>query len=282
MSATKQLLKTITRWAKKEDALRALILIGSHISKQKTDRFSDLDLNLFMNPSDTVLEDPNWLQAFAPIWNVYCQKEKNEISWQAVYEGGLLVDFTIQPVEDLAAMQTSLPEHYQPGYKILVDKDKLARKLPKSNGQIVAPNQPNAADFSNLYNQFWFQAYHTSKYLGRNDLWRAKHHAWSLKQSLLKMMGWYALSCLGAENFTTYEGKHLQKWIDPETYTDLMTIFGRFYPADSWRALTDTVKLFNRLAKKVAETIPTPYPEQKETFLTAWIQSAQKGEKEGD
>ncbi|HAF49140.1 MAG TPA: hypothetical protein DCL08_07885 [Anaerolineaceae bacterium] len=34
-----------------------------------------------------------------------------------------------------------------------------------------------------------------------------------------------------------------------------MTVFGRFYPADSWRALEDTIKLFTKLANEVAEVL---------------------------
>ena len=69
------------------------------------------------------------------------------------------------------------------------------------------------------------------------------------------MMGWHALPKGRQEAFTAYEGKGLQTWIEPETFTSLMTVFGRFYPADSWRALEDTIKLFTRLSSEVAEIL---------------------------
>jgi hypothetical protein len=68
--------------------------------------------------------------------------------------------------------------------------------------------------------------------------------------------------------------------VDPETYTGLMTIFGRFYPADSWRALEDTQRIFSRLAKHVAHALEIHYPSSKDANLTEFIRELQTPEKD--
>ena len=147
--------------------------------------------------------------------------------------------------------------HYDPGYSVLIDKDKLTKNLPKASGTARPPERPSEKDFRNTLSDFWLNAYHVAKYLWRRDLWQAKHHDWLMKGNLLEMMGWHSSLVGGQQSFTTYQGKGLQGWISPETFTSLMTVFGRFYPADSWRALEDTIKLFTKLSYDVGEFLNT-------------------------
>jgi aminoglycoside 6-adenylyltransferase len=209
MTATDKLLKSIQRWAKNEDAIHTLILLGSHAVKGKTDRLSDLDLAIFVEDPALFMNEQDWFRSFAPVWNVVSERDEDWQSWLVIYEGGAMADFTFYPLDSLDRMQEALPEHFEAGYKILVDKHKLARKLPKASGAIQSPPQPTADAFSDLFDHYWYHAYHVAKYLWRGDLWRAKHYDWALKQNLLKMMGWYASLCLDVRHFTLYEGRQL-------------------------------------------------------------------------
>ncbi len=278
MTSTAKLLKSIQRWAKKEATIRALILLGSFAKKGKADRLSDLDLAIFVKNPAAFIDDPSWYRSFAPVWNAVSEIDDNQHSRIVIYQEGAMVDFTFYPLESLKSLRNTLPEHFETGYKILIDKDKQARKLPKPRGDFQPPLQPTAETFSELFNRFWYHGYHVAKYLWRGDLWRAKHYDWALKQDLLTMMGWYANLCLDVRQLTLYEGRQIKNWVDPETYTGLMTIFGRFYPADSWRALEDTRRIFYRLARHVAKAIDITYPSEKEETLTAFIQNLQKSE----
>lgn len=77
--------------------------------------------------------------------------------------------------------------------------------------------------------------------------------------------------CNRQTNFRADEVERLREWVDSDTYTSLITTFGCLYPADSWRALEETVKLFTRLAKQVAIELAIDYPEQKEQQFTALV-----------
>lgn len=255
MDNPRKLLKNIEKWAKNQPNIRTLILLGSHVHKGQTDPLSDIDLYIFVENLNDYKENQDWFKSFGPVWLTVLNDESDHITWKIIYEGGLLVEFFMYPITALETMHNKLPQHFEPGYDVLVDKDKRAKHLPQAVGTPQPPESPSVEMFQDCFSSFWLDAYHVAKYLWRRDLWRAKHHDWRLKNDLLQMMGWHAVLKGRQQAFTSYEGKGLQAWIDPETFTSLMTVFGRFYPADSWRALEDTIKLFTKLANEVAEVL---------------------------
>jgi len=269
MDTAGKLLKSITKWAKVEDEIRVMVLLGSRVRKSAGDRMSDINLDLFVTDLAVYLEREDWLQLFGTAWLSTVEVEVDLVIRKVVYEDSPMVEFYFQPLEILAAIGEQLPPYYQPYYQVLVDKDKLTGQFSKAKGEIPAPESPTPEYIQAVLEQFWLDAYHAVKYLWRGELWRTKHYDWNLKQHLLRMMGWHAVVCRGESNFSVLEGKDLQAWTDPETYTALMTTFGRFYPADSWHALEETVKLFTRLAKDVAGELAVPYPQEWETKFTA-------------
>ena len=271
MSRAKQLIKEIKQWAKDRPEVRALILFGSQAQRGMADPLSDIDLALFVTEPEAFFTERSWAETFGPIWLRVNETLERTFIDKILYEDGTMVEFVIQPLENLQAMQNKLSQHLAPGYKILVDKDQTARKLPKPSGQVDTPLSPTKEEYNRSLASFWLHAYQVAKYLLRSDLWRAKHYDWQLKQGLLAMMGWHALLVRGQEHFTFYEGKRLQVWTDPDTYLSLMTVFGRFYPADSWRALEDTIKQFNRLSQEVAAALDAdPRPELTQKYQ-AWL-----------
>lgn len=271
MSRANQLIREIKKWAVDRPEVRAAILFGSQAQKGQADPLSDIDLALFVTDPQALISDPSWAETFGPIWLRVGEALDTTFIEKVLYEDGMLVDFALHPVEDLAAMQEHLPEIMAPSYQILVDKDKAARRLPKPSGHPRTPARPTSEEYTQTLEAFWFDAIQLAKYLLRSELWRAKHLDWQLKQGLLEMMGWHARLVRGETHFTTREGKRLKQWTDPETYTSLMTVFGRFYPADSWRALEDTIKRFNSLSSEVAAALDAdPRPELAQKF-EAWL-----------
>ena len=268
MDSPKRLLKTIEKWAKDQENIRAVILLGSRVHRGGTDRLSDIDLHLIAENPTYFTDQRAWFKDFGPIWLAVHDQEKEEEIWKVIFEGGLLVEFVISPKSSLEKINQSLPPHFDPGYTVLIDKDKLTKQLPKASGSARPPEKPSEEAFQNTLSAFWFNAYHVAKYLWRRDLWRAKHHDWLLKGTLLEMMGWHSLLLGERQSFTTYQGKGLKGWIDPETFTSLMTVFGRFYPADSWRALEDTIKIFTKLSSDVGEFLNSdPRMDLQEKFM---------------
>jgi len=275
MTSANDFIKWIKKWAKTNEDIRTVILHGSYAQKAKTDELSDVDLMLFTHHPGQFLDAQEGLQDFAPIWLANVQQEQDVINQIIIFEGGLMVDIRIYPLKKLERIHAKLPVELEPGYKVLVDKDRQARNLPKSSGKWPLQDKPTPADFQQAINTFWKDATMVAKYLKRGELWRAKHYDWQLKQHLMKMMSWHARICRQQTNFSSHEGKHLHKWVDPETYIGLMSAFGRFYPADSWRALDETIKHFTRLSSEVAEVLEIDKHEDLTRKISGWIDTLQ-------
>jgi aminoglycoside 6-adenylyltransferase len=169
----------------------------------------------------------------------------------------------------LDEIQKGLPPYYLPKYKVLVDKDHVTHRFPKPQPSISQVEKPTAEVFTEVLQQFWLDAYYAARYLWRGELWRTKHYDWELKQNLLRMLSWHATLVHNRPFFSAHEGDHLSDWTDPEVYASLMSTFGRFYPADAWRALDETVKVFAQLAREVAPEIGVDYPENWEAKFMA-------------
>ena len=275
MTPADELIKKITRWAKDQEDIRALILMGSYARKGSVDQLSDIDLQFFSTNIQTYLIDRNWFEEFGTVWLSHQDQSAN--ACQVIYEDGLMVEFYFAHPSTIQAMQEQLPSHYETGYKILIDKDRLTRGLPKASGKQLAPQPPSQQDFEYAVEAFWWDAFQYVKYLWRDELWRCKHYDWQLKQHLLEMMGWHALLCRRQVGFTTYQGSHLKEWTDPEVYIGLMSAFGRFYPADSWRALDDTVKTYVNLSEQVAKVLNTAILHQMKEKFIAWKKALIEG-----
>jgi len=264
MNAAQKFIRSFTRWSKSQEDVCALILLGSHAGKGKTDRMSDIDLCLFVaHPADFINQQA-WLHQFAPVWVSVIEHEDDRPIIKVIFAPGLMVEISIYSLDALIEMRSALPPYLEPGYEILVDKDKQACNLPKASRTYTPPENPTPEAYLAVTQRFWFNAFNTARYIWRGELWRAKTFDWQLKQDLLQMMGWHAALCRGQANFTTYEGKHLQDWTDPETYAALKAAFGRFDPSDSWLALEETIKIFTRLSKEAAVTLEIDYPQELE------------------
>lgn len=255
MIPASKLIKSIANWAKDQEDIRALVLIGSLTRKGKPDRLTRIGLTLFTNTPQKYIEQVDWVRDFGPVWLTVTKQDDGIQTREVIYEEGLETEFKILPTEEFNDMQYQLPWFFQRGYYVLVDKDKQGRKLPKPKGHFTPQEAPTPDLFHTTIKLFWFDAFQAAKYLWRGELWRVKHFDWSLKQHLLQMMVWHAVVCRKITDFTIYQGKHLQEWTDPETYIRLMTVFGRFYPADSWRALDETIKHFTKLSGEIASEL---------------------------
>ncbi len=270
MTDAENLIKSIKKWAQNQQNVRSVILFGARAKKGAHDKYSDINLALFTTKL-LQLKQGDWARAFGPVWLAVTQQEDDTFVHQVIYEGGLRVNFHLYPNDKLTAFVAELPIDLQNGYQVLVDKDKLGRQLPKAIRDLPKLTQPSPEMFQDTLESFWMTAHTLAKYLWRGDLWRVKHYDWQLKQHLLQMMGWHALVCRGKVDFTTEEGAGIKEWTDPDTYIGLMAVFGRFYPADSWRALEETIRRFNTLSEAVAQYLNTDYRPELSKHFTAWL-----------
>ena len=83
---------------------------------------------------------------------------------------------------------SSLPDDYNLGYKILLDKDDRAARMPLPQFEV---GRPSEKEFHEVIKEFWFEVNHVGAYLKRRDLWSVKFRAWAAHNFLLRMVEWH-------------------------------------------------------------------------------------------
>lgn len=254
------MLEKIVEWGKKEDAVRALILLGSRVGRESVDRFSDYDISVFCSADVSYTGSESWLAQFGNV--LVCirekvfYKEKPFPSRLVIFEGGIKVDFSFLSLDvlDQIAQSSSLPDDYNLGYKILLDKDDRASGILPPQFEIKAI-KPAEQEFHEVVKEFWFEVYHVGVYLKRGDLWSVKFRSWAVNNFLLRMIEWNAEAGNDWCSSSPPIGKRMRSWANEELWKDLHGVFAHFDTEDSWKALFKTMELFRRITAETARAL---------------------------
>lgn len=254
------MLEKLVEWGKQEDAVRALILLGSRAGQQPADVLSDYDLSVFCDADEPYTGSDSWLTQFGNVW--VCVKEKVVYEGKTfpsrlvIFEGGVKVDFSFLSIDvlDEIAQNCSLPDDYLLGYKILLDKDHRTSGMVPPQYELEAI-KPSEQEFQEVVKEFWFEIYHIGVYLKRGDLWSVKFRSWAAHSFLLRMLEWHAEAENDWHSSVPPIGKRMRSWVNEELWQDLHGVFAHFDADDSWKALFSTMELFRRITADTAQAL---------------------------
>jgi aminoglycoside 6-adenylyltransferase len=266
------LLDEIVRWASGRPDIRAVLLTGSH-ARGDADASSDLDVELFTTEPDRYA-GRDWMTEIRPV-SVQLGFEpaadrptRNRLT---VFAGGEKVDFLVGTVELLAQLAAGLDDLHERGYRILLDRDGLAARLPPATGSPSPAALPTSGELRDVVEEFWFEAWHIPKYLARGELWVVKHRDWTMKQLLLRVLEWEA----GTRGVDPWHiGTRIAEWAPVELRDRLEATFGRYDAADARRAFLATTDLFADVARTVAARCGLGYPDEMEEAIRGYAEAA--------
>lgn len=250
-------------WALVYPAIRAAIIGGSTARQvNPADEWSDLDFELYVIDSDELAASSKWLEQFGELWTVLQLRENGHPVMLALYEGGQKVDFHFFPVDELQRLITTqtLPDSCRRGYRIVVDKDNDAAKLPPPRYEPPDFEKPNEETFVYEINAFWYGVMYVARQIRRRNLWVVKSADWRIKQNLLKILEWHAQATHPNQIDTWHDGHFISQWVDVRTRAALKDLFGPYEARSSWQALFVTADLFHILAVETAQSSGYRYP----------------------
>ncbi|WP_380161249.1 aminoglycoside 6-adenylyltransferase [Kineococcus sp. R86509] len=235
-------LDRLTRWAGDDPNVRALLLTGS-AAAGATHRLSDRDLEVYVDDPTPLLADDAW---WSELGEVLVVERLHAPGWypsRIVYYAGGKLDLTVLPVGELTAVVRDRP------FTVLVDADGLAAGLEPSP-PLLEP--PSAADVEQALNWGYAAALMCAKAVVRDEPWSAKIRDRDLKEQLLRLVEWDHRARYGAAVDVRFLGSRMREWMDPGVQRELEDCWGRFDGADTARALRACVRLFARLAQRLA------------------------------
>jgi aminoglycoside 6-adenylyltransferase len=274
-------IERLVRWAEGQPAVRAMILTSSRATPLgPEDAFSDYDIILALEDILPFHESRGWLEAFGRVLVLFrdpletedgCQKSGYVIQ----FEGGLKIDFSLWETEILrqVAAASNLPAEFDAGYRILLDKDGLARGLKPPTYKAYIPVPPSERKYRETVEMFLLDATYMAKFLWRGDLMAARHllETFIQQEHLLPMLEWHMEIEHGWSVKPGPYGRRLKRTLRPDLWADLESTYTGPGLEENWQALFRTIALMRKAALEVGERLGFAYPHEMERRTLDYI-----------
>ena len=249
----------IADWARERDDVRAAIVVGSHARTDvPADRWSDLDVGLFVDDPSLLADDEAWVTNFGRPVLTFLEPTAfgDRVERRVLYESGEDVDFALLEVSAWREF-ASLPEARvtaERGHRVLYDELGLEDPLDELSSPVASPLR-DASAFTELGSDFWYHALWTAKKLRRGEVYTAIGCLDGyLKVRLVTLLEWHALAVDPAVD-TWHGGRFLERWADPGALAALERAYAHYDLRDVARALWETIDLFQGLEEETARRL---------------------------
>lgn len=278
-----EILKKVIAWAESQEPIRALVLTSSRAGASKTDEFSDYDIMVLTDNSESYLTSDEWLKAIDNVW--VFQKEqfmhaKDVIPTRlTIFQGGIKVDFSFWKtniLKNFIKNGFSETDDLNRGYQVLLDKDGLTKDLPKPSIKFFKIPKPDKDEFLTTLHDFWFEFLGVAKYLKRDDLFFAKKiDNGIVKDLFLRMIIWNVLAKNNWAKETPLhtDGKKIQSWAGNEIFEQLSKTYSGFDLEDSWKSLFASIDFFRKLSIETCQLLGYKYPEEADKNVSGYIEA---------
>ena len=261
-------------WAETEPNIRLALLVGSQVRMEApADRYSDIDLALFVRDPGPILRDENWIGNLGPYWTSHLESTPiGDVQERRVlFRDGQDIDFAVFPLGVLAGILTN-PQGIavlRRGFRPLVNKDSFQVSAPSSE---PAPVRPSPDEISNLVNDFWFHLTWTAKKLLRGELLSASEGTNGyLRALLVRMVRWHAL-VRGPKGQDLWHGtRFFEKWADPRVIRAFPETVARYDAQSIVAALRANRAMFSWLSDEIGEALSCPFPIRDRDGLSAYL-----------
>ncbi len=264
MRSEKEILDLILEIARKEDAVRVVVMNGSRVNPNTPrDPFQDFDIIYFVTDVAPFVENRGWLTPFGELMILQTPEAMGEpapegdghFSYLMQFTDGNRIDLSLRPLSQLEKI------HEDSLTVLLLDKDGIIDPLPASFEKGYVPKPPTPKAFEDCSNEFWWVSIYVAKALWRGNLFHAKDLLdCTLRDQLMKMLTWHfgiqtdfrVNPGKGGKYFRTYLDSELVKMLD-QTYTGLDE-------DENWKALFTMCDLFRKTAMPIANKYGFDYP----------------------
>lgn len=290
MVAGLTIMQRVVEWAEAGENVRAAFLIGSRGEFDgQPDRLSDHDVLLFVRDRSKYESNDSWLTAFGPIMvkfhDGYELLGSRVVTRLVQYQGGARIDFSILDVGLLERIiqEPRLPDMLDAGFRVLVDRDDWASRLPKATGEAYRVRLPTEASYQAVVNEFWWEVVYVAKNLARGELLPALYSQECVVrfQCLVPMLEWYARAVHGTESRIGPHGRGLVRELDPATVDRLDRTSLGTSAEEGWEGLFETTAYFRVISTAVAERLGFTVQDELSNGVESLLREMRDGLAEG-
>lgn len=280
MKAREEKLKSIIEWSERNDGVRALLLTSSLVNPlAPVDEFSDLDIEFIFENNTNYIVDKSWTRNFG---NPIAMIEEDESCFDGIhamkmvlYEDGVKVDFKLYSKSNFIGetKQKKLPEDWDIGYKVLVDKDTITKTMLKPTHQVSIIKKPTDKEFQHIINDFWWDAVYVAKCLVRDEIFYAKFMSETniRTEYLIPLIEWYIASENNWNITTNKYGRLFKKYLSQENWIKIEKTFSGSNIKENWSALFSMADLVSEIGTELSKKLGYEYPEKLENDIRKYL-----------
>jgi aminoglycoside 6-adenylyltransferase len=256
---------SIAAWAQADPAVQGVIIIGSQArSTILSDQWSDLDLMLFVDDQQAMMQDDTWTERFG---QVICQFDEivplHFTNWKWCVKRPLYadlrdVDFSVLPYDRLDEVLAVNRDIIARGYRVIYDSraDLLESKIrallqaaEPEGFQVLTEREFQLVVSELLYHVVW-----AFKKIKRGELWVAANCINShMKNLLFRLIEAHNVTVRQQPDILQYYGRFLEQRTDPQVLAMLERCFTHYDRADAVAALGHLHEITHLLARAICE-----------------------------
>lgn len=284
MDYVQEVVDKLVYYGKSTGPLRAMVLSSSLANPSApADAVSDFDIEFFFDDPAPFVEKDDWLETmgFGPlmaIWhwpNEWDHEPGSGQAWMRMvyYLDGTKMDITLAYTDNLRKIcrADTLPEHYDIGYKVLLDKDDVTAPLKPPTYQAYIIKPPTQDQFASRMETFWMNTTYAARYLWREDIVGTKWRMHELAdRGLREVLEWSVAMERSWDWKPGNLGRGLDKVLSPDVRQELIETYAAGGIDDLWESLFRTANLFRKTATRLAERLGFPYPHDLDQRITTY------------
>lgn len=285
MKIREEKLEQIIHWAENNPDIRAVLLTSSLVNPYApVDDLSDLDVELVFENRASYEHRNEWIRLFGdPISMIEEDDsvfEGKHAMKMVLYRDHVKVDFKLYQVSEFIEEinEETLPEDWDVGYQVLIDKDHLTKNLKPATYQSIMIHQPTEKEFQQLFNDFWWDITYVAKCLKRGDIFYAKFMSENVLRTdyLVPLIEWYIGANHDWNNITANKhGRLFKKYLPSDLWNKVEDTFSGNNIEENWKALFAFADLVHELGTSLAEKLHFIYPVKLEDDIRNYLTEIQ-------
>lgn len=285
MKVREEKLEQIIHWAENNPDIRAVLLTSSLVNPYApVDDFSDLDVEIVFENRASYESENKWIRLFGEPISMIEEDDRvfdgKHAMKMVLYKDHVKVDFKLYQVAEFIEeiKEENLPEDWDVGYKVLMDKDKLTENLKPPTYQSIMIQKPSEKEFQQLMNDFWWDTTYVAKCLKRGDIFYAKFMSENILRTdyFVPLIEWHIAGNHGWNNITTNKhGRLFKKYLSADLWNKVEKTFSGSDIEENWNALFAYADVVHELGTSLAEKLHFIYPEKLEEDIRNYLKEVQ-------
>ncbi|NIG54766.1 AadS family aminoglycoside 6-adenylyltransferase [Chitinophaga sp. Cy-1792] len=279
MRSREEKLKSIIEWAENNHDISVVLLTSSLVNPlAPVDDLSDLDIEIVFENNSKYISDNSWTHHFGrPIAMIEedeaCFGFKHAMK-MVLYDDYVKVDFKLFSKDKFIeeVHQNELPEDWDIGYKVLIDKEGITAHLKNPTYQVSIIKKPTSQKFQGTLNDFWWDTTYVAKCLVRDEIFYAKTMENIIRTAyFIPLMEWYIASQHDWNITTNKSGRLFKKYLSPEIWEKAAQTFPGSNIEDNWNALFATTDLVSEIGRALSKKLGYEYPVKLESEIRKYL-----------